>query len=750
MKNSCYKKTLVLGIIVLFIGMSITPSTGITLEKKSSMLTSYDGNTLYVGGNGTGNYTEIQDAVYMANDGDTIIVFSGIYKRVRVNKTLNIKGIDTGEGNPIVDGNKDYACFTLLSDGCIVEGFITRNAGVEWSAEKAGFNVKSNYNIIRNNDIRGETYNGIYLHSHTKGTNITNNTINADIHGIYMESCSKINISRNTITSNPYAIESWGREITYYRNTIKNNARGILLRMNSRNTFIENEISYCGEYGIYMEWSGPNTFERNNIYSNEGCGIRADGPALIKDNNIYLNNIGIKLIGIGSSSITNNNISNNHYGISIAETNHYKIYHNLFIGNTNHAFDKSTNSWDNGYPSGGNYWDDYSGEDNNGDGLGDTPYSIHGGDNQDRYPLMYFHDRSVLNLDTGKGFQMIHQAIDAPDTLDGHTISVDKGTYYENLNIFKELTLIGSGRGSTIIDGNNSDDVVLITVNNVSISNFTIRDSGSSHAGININSANNQFYMNEITDNYVGININSPSNHFSKNIFSNNLIGLSIESGENQLFYNTFKSNHIGIYINSTNNYFSYNDITINHIGVNISPLSFNNSIYYNSFIDNSQNAYDAGSNIWDDGREGNFWSDYNGTDANGDGIGDTPYNISGGDNQDKFPLMEPYFDDEPPFIWFLNPHRGSIYFGNGHITIWFPISIVIGTIDIVVDVTDDRSGVNKVEIYIDDELKTTDTEDPYGWRWDEKTSSRHILKIVAFDNVGNSATDKLPVWKFF
>jgi hypothetical protein len=62
----------------------------------------------------------------------------------------------------------------------------------------------------------------------------------------------------------------------------------------------------------------------------------------------------------------------------------------MFINNPEHAshFTSEANTWDIGYPSGGNYWDDYKGVDVTGDNIGDTPYYILANDNVDRYPLM--------------------------------------------------------------------------------------------------------------------------------------------------------------------------------------------------------------------------------------------------------------------------------------------------------------------------------------------------------------------------
>ena len=62
--------------------------------------------------------------------------------------------------------------------------------------------------------------------------------------------------------------------------------------------------------------------------------------------------------------------------------------------------------------------------------------------------------------------------------------------------------------------------------------------------------------------------------------------------------------------------------------------------VFHNNFVNNTQpGSVFTSTNIWDDGSRGNYWSDYNGTDANHDGIGDTPYVIDA-NNTDHYPLM--------------------------------------------------------------------------------------------------------------
>jgi len=97
-----------------------------------------------------------------------------------------------------------------------------------------------------------------------------------------------------------------------------------------------------------------------------------------------------------NNRISGNNITNHYDGIWLHSSNN-RFYHNNFVSNTDQVYSyESINVWDDGYPSGGNYWSDYTGVDlysgpnqnePGSDGIGDTPYVIDV-DNQDRYPFM--------------------------------------------------------------------------------------------------------------------------------------------------------------------------------------------------------------------------------------------------------------------------------------------------------------------------------------------------------------------------
>jgi len=289
---------------------------------------------------------------------------------------------------------------------------------------------------------------------------------------------------------------------------------------------------------------------------------------------------------------------------------------------------------------------------------------------------------------SGEGnYTKIQDAIN--DSSEGDTVFVYNGTYYENVVLNKSINLIGEDKDTTIIDGSYMlwGFLVKVTADWVNISGFsiinmTIEDYSG---GIYLKSCNNSNISNNIiTNNWQGMYLVSSCNH---NIISNcdfaiNDFPIIISDSNN----NTFTDNNItrNLYAitlldancniivgnNISNNVFcgpilddsNYNTIKMNNImnndfGIKI-HFSYNNIIYHNNLIDNRENSYDEGNNTWDDGYPsgGNYWDDYNGTDNDGDGIGDIPYPIPGGDNEDRYPLMEPYNNDTKSFFGTTGP----------------------------------------------------------------------------------------------
>jgi len=414
------KKCIVLGIVFLFVMMSFTSISGssnnklsksVQEQKNLSLISEkfmFDGNTSYVGGDGPNNYTSIQDAVDNASDGDYIFVYYGKYnEKVNVNKRLSIIGIESEDGEkPIVDAQLKGIVFKLNAQGSIIDGFVAQNAGKPFDSDRVCFSVRAKDCIIRNNVCRGTCYGGIRLMPKgvSDGTQVLNNKIYGGdfVDGIIMPYASTggskhVNISGNYIRA-PYPMEIWaGYHNVIYRNYITNGLNGMWVQYGGGNQIIENTVTKCGEWGIRLAYvyNFPCQVLRNNISSNNGHGIWLwinvdDIVHTVKDNKIHANSkTGIYIIDTRNCEIIGNNITHNkRWGIVLSKSINNKIFHNDIIFNSNTASDPGNNFWDDGYPSGGNFWNDYNGIDSDGDGIGDTPYNISGGYNKDHYPLI--------------------------------------------------------------------------------------------------------------------------------------------------------------------------------------------------------------------------------------------------------------------------------------------------------------------------------------------------------------------------
>jgi len=182
---------------------------------------------------------------------------------------------------------------------------------------------------------------------------------------------------------------------------------------------------------------------------------------------------------------------------------------------------------------------------------------------------------AIHNVDTGLNYTTIQEAIDAPETLDGHTILVDAGTYFEHVVVKKPISLIGENKHKTIIDGNGTGTIVNVVANSVNISGFTLRNSGSNYpnSGIRAYSSGNNISYNIIRKNCYGISLSHSNNNIiTGNIASNNAYyGVCLFLSSNNTVSGTnITNNSHGILLDYFSNYNSIigTNITNNYNGV--------------------------------------------------------------------------------------------------------------------------------------------------------------------------------------
>ena len=316
---------------------------------------------------------------------------------------------------------------------------------VSWNNNYGIFIDYSEENLITNNEMQGNFMAGLYVNGNHKPdfnhTIDTSNTINGksiyyffDLHDTTIENLDtthitlaysdNVTLKNSNVTFGDFLqlVSTTNSKIdgcnvsnnVYYgilirflfttnniitNCTILDNQWGIFSYVTQYNTIMNNIISSNKQYGIYFTSSSWNNITGNDILNNnQGIDLSSSSNNSINNNNIVGNWRGIYLSSSSKdNNISGNNVLNNDGGFYVwVSSDNNSFYHNNILWNSFQAYDDGMNKWDNGYPSGGNFWSDYACVDFNStptqdvpppDGIGDINYSIDS-DSIDNYPLM--------------------------------------------------------------------------------------------------------------------------------------------------------------------------------------------------------------------------------------------------------------------------------------------------------------------------------------------------------------------------
>ena len=313
-----HRKGLVIGILILMLGVNIGSTFAGDVDVKTMSSVGFDGDTLYVGGSGPGNYSKIQDAIDDASDGDTVFVYNGTYNEsVVVNKSISLIG--ENKETAVIQFYAPWCDFSIVriqQDNVLFCNFTIRcDNSTHPSFKTYGMKINSDNNFICNNIFLNRLDYAMYL-TNSFGNKIVNNTIkDVDGYGFYLGNSNNNSFTHNNLN---YCLAG-GFNLCYSsnnnisKNKIKVADFGIYTYESKSNILTYNTLLECKE-GMYVHCHSNSTTISSNMFKRNFIGVTIHGSNLndICRNNFVLNIIPARFIS-RSRNDTQNNWSKNYW-----------------------------------------------------------------------------------------------------------------------------------------------------------------------------------------------------------------------------------------------------------------------------------------------------------------------------------------------------------------------------------------------------------------------------------------------------
>lgn len=324
----------------------------------------------------------LEEAILLAKDGDSIELPKGVWKGpVTVTKSITLQG----EGE--IQGTGFGKVLILDAPDITVEGITVSRSGTDLTGPDSGIYLtpKATNSTIKSCTIVACCF-GIWVHE-TRGVSIVSNRIigtskgNTSIrgNGIHLFDGTDLTISKNRITGGRDGIYISVTEHSLIQdNDIQKTRFGVHYMYSDHNQIIGNNCSK-NKIGFALMQS-KHIKALNNIASKnlrDGLLFRDAQFCVIMNNQLIGNGEGMFFFSSTDNDIRKNRILHNGVGIKIwAGSLRNRVEKNVFRGNRQQVFYVASEDMEWGSGKIGNYWGDYTGWDQNEDGLGDRPHRI--------------------------------------------------------------------------------------------------------------------------------------------------------------------------------------------------------------------------------------------------------------------------------------------------------------------------------------------------------------------------------------